>query len=569
VTLYRGEAQITRLIPLKGKKGTMEFVVHGLPEKIVSSSLVAEGENGVLIRAVRYKRRLVRHAPRKEVRVIDTKLSGLGEKLRQLRQTLQILRKQLQYLQRLEGFVTPSAKAGLMKGTFDPKKLIQMTSYLFQQREKLMLRIGGLKKRTKSLRHERRQLKYQRAQLTASAAHYEREAIVFLEKSDAKEASFRLTYRVGGCGWSPMYTVRGDAKKKFVDLEYSALIRQASGEDWKDVKLQLSTAQPSLSATAPGLAPFQVRLVSGAMGRRQQHSLLRRYKRIRRRYRDAQLRYNNVQSLHGNEIHSWSLNKSAKKSQIFELNYKQSTLSWLNKQMNKKQQPALDYHLTTPQTLPSRGEKQMLRIMRKRLKASFFYLASPVLTNFIHREAEIVNNSPYALLAGPVAVYLHHRFVGRTELPTISKGERFSLGFGADPTLRTTRKLINKTVHREGGNRMLAFVYRLKIENYRGESLPVRLFDRIPYVGSGSHASIKLTSISQPLSKDKMYLQLERNKGILRWDTSVKGNAHGKKATTIEYSYTMTFDRQYHLEGVNNQKTRMQFFKQQRRRWRR
>src|SRR5687767_2168917 len=53
VTLYRGQAQVTRAIPIDGDARSFEVIVGELPEQIVQDSLFAEGGESVEIRAVR------------------------------------------------------------------------------------------------------------------------------------------------------------------------------------------------------------------------------------------------------------------------------------------------------------------------------------------------------------------------------------------------------------------------------------------------------------------------------------------------------------------------------------
>ena len=55
VTLYRGQALVTRTVPLEGPKGASEVVVADIPEQVVADSLYAEGGEGVEVRAVRYR----------------------------------------------------------------------------------------------------------------------------------------------------------------------------------------------------------------------------------------------------------------------------------------------------------------------------------------------------------------------------------------------------------------------------------------------------------------------------------------------------------------------------------
>jgi hypothetical protein len=45
------------------------------------------------------------------------------------------------------------------------------------------------------------------------------------------------------------------------------------------------------------------------------------------------------------------------------------------------------------------------------------------------------------------------------------------------------------------------------------------------------------------LSKDEVYVRIEKPKGILRWDTTVAARAIGKTAHEINYGFTLEYDR--------------------------
>lgn len=59
--------------------------------------------------------------------------------------------------------------------------------------------------------------------------------------------------------WAPSYDVRVETKNQSVQLLYYGSVRNTTGEDWKDVKLFLSTASPSTSAAPPPLRTLRVR----------------------------------------------------------------------------------------------------------------------------------------------------------------------------------------------------------------------------------------------------------------------------------------------------------------------
>ena len=59
VTLYRGQALITRAISLSGTPGSRELIVTDLPPNIVDGSLFAEAPDKIVVRAVRLLQRAV------------------------------------------------------------------------------------------------------------------------------------------------------------------------------------------------------------------------------------------------------------------------------------------------------------------------------------------------------------------------------------------------------------------------------------------------------------------------------------------------------------------------------
>src|SRR5215467_11547064 len=179
------------------------------------------------------------------------------------------------------------------------------------------------------------------------------------------------------------------------------------------------------------------------------------------------------------------------------------------------------------------------------MESKFYHVSVPVLTSFVYREAEKSNSSDNDLLAGPITVYLDGRFVGRGEIPTVSRGQTFVVGFGADPQLRARRELADKHDGVQGGNRETRFEYRLIVENFADEVTRVRVLDRLPHAENGADIRVTLGETSDSVSDDKLYLREERPMGLLRWDIDVAANAAGEKARLIDYHYTVEYDRNF------------------------
>ena len=63
------------------------------------------------------------------------------------------------------------------------------------------------------------------------------------------DAEVKLSYQVNGPGWTPTYRALLDTATRKVRIERQALVAQATGEDWRGVKLVLSTGQPRRETT--------------------------------------------------------------------------------------------------------------------------------------------------------------------------------------------------------------------------------------------------------------------------------------------------------------------------------
>ena len=248
VTLYRGQALVTRAIPVEGDGGSMEVVVGNLPEQIVPNSLFAEGGEAVEIRAVRFRTRAVGEEPREEVRKLDGEILEVQQQIDLTAKRQALLGKRTEYLGKLEGFVAPTAHTDLAKGVLDAEALERVTTFAFAQHEKIAEEEVALARQAHDFQKQLELLQRKRAEITAGASRTEREAVLFLQKQAAGPAEVRLNYLVNSCGWSPAYTMRSAADHKQVRIEYNALIHQLTGEDWTDVTLTLSTASPALSA---------------------------------------------------------------------------------------------------------------------------------------------------------------------------------------------------------------------------------------------------------------------------------------------------------------------------------
>ena len=556
VTLYRDQAMVTRTIDIQESSGNSEVVIGDLPENIVADSLFAEGSTGIEVRAVQFRTRAVGESPRQEVRELQQQMIALQDKIQLNQKKSEIANARVRYLNQLEKTVTPADPADL---SLEATDLERMTIFLFEQRELIAPQQIELAKEQRDLNQQLELLQRHLGEITNGATKTVREEVLFVTKVDDSPQAVRLNYLVNNCGWSPTYTVRSSNDMADARLDYNGLIYQMSGEDWADVSLTLSTASPALSAAGPGLAPLRVTLVASNEGQTDfQNATKMQIGEIVSKQQAALQGNRYATNLRGFNDSSWSINEAADQWACVELVGDTNAVDNLRTELGSMtQQPSLIYQLDSTVTLTSRSSRQMVRIVSTDLPSQFYHVATPVLSSYVYREAEVTNNSTEDLLAGPISVYLEDKFVGRGEIPTVARGQTFVVGFGADPQLRTRRELVEKKDGINGGNRELNFEYRLVVENFKNEAVDIRVIDRIPTSLNNANIRITQNDFSANLSDDKLYQRVEKPEGILRWEVSVPANASVNEAYTVEYSYTVEYDRKFVVSlpsSLNQQK---------------
>ena len=137
-----------------------------------------------------------------------------------------------------------------------------------------------------------------------------------------------------------------------------------------------------------------------------------------------------------------------------------------------------------------------------------------MLTPRVYRLAKLTNKSEFVLLPGEATVYVGTDFVGRMRLPLVAAGEPFIAGFGVDPQLQVSRRLVRKSRSVQGGNQIFDYEFRLGLRNYRPGPVKLQLWDRLPKP-QGEAVAVNLVKTSVELSNDPPYQRTARTDNLL------------------------------------------------------
>lgn len=562
VIVYRGQATVIRTLDVELPDGSSEIIVGKLPDKLITDTLSAQAQEGVTISSVRYREKKADEDTRQEVKDLEAKIEQVRNDQYQTKRNLEIEEWMFAKFSRYWELPQNIGTSDQNRPILQPEGLEKLAGYLekrsmewHQNRVKDEFKQQDIEKELGKLDKKLQELK---GQVNSS----EKQAVVSATQSRKGRVKIKLSYIVEGANWFPQYNLRAQPAKGVTSVEYNALVFQASGEDWNDVAVKLSTALPAMVAAPPTVEPMKVKLGSPVSPPMSMAPKPTGAAAGELRDKDAFMDLSQqVEAYEGQRREAASkgklaesaLNKAALSNQMLELKADREAVQVIRTQTRKiarVEGVSVTYDIPGRLWVPSKTEQQLVNIASFESKSDFITVSTPILTDYAYVEGSISNDSDTILLAGPANMYREGEFAGKGQIDLVTKGEKFTAGFGVDSQIRISREIKDKKVDTMFGNRVDKFEYRLAIENYKGAAVKLRLLERIPYTEDAG-LEIKDFETNTPISTDQDYVRTLKDKGILRWDLELAPNTVSDKARIITYGYTMKYDKGLQIQPVS------------------
>ncbi|HEY8880784.1 MAG TPA: mucoidy inhibitor MuiA family protein [Roseateles sp.] len=246
VLVYPGGAQVTRLATVAA--GARELVLNCLTARFDPDSLQITAPEGVNLGPVQIETLPRERAPECARGLLDEQLRKLEGQRDQLNAESSALETSLGYLKALG--------SGEARGT--PAAGISATSETIRKTaQDALLRQAQIRRQLEDLERQIAPLQGERERLAGANPQWRS---LRLRLSTAREAELKLSYRVTQAGWAPSYRALLDTASGALSLERLAQVSQQSGEDWKNIKLRLSTAQATPRVGVGMPPPWQLDL---------------------------------------------------------------------------------------------------------------------------------------------------------------------------------------------------------------------------------------------------------------------------------------------------------------------
>lgn len=435
VTVYPMNAMVTREADVPAGKRLVEVTISPLPSAAILSSLNAEGTDGLRVLTTRFRSRQVVKDTREEARKLQDELVVLGTAREKTEADVKAIQENLKTLSKMEGFMGVTMIQAAEKGALNAESAITLAKYVKESRLETTRELVQLEQQVKTNQTKAAAVQAKLSDLGAGTSRIERDAVIVVDRGDAAGVGkVRLHYLVDQASWRPQYKLRaGKTAKDAVQIEFLAALVQNSGEDWANVKLVLSTAQPMLNASPPDLQSLRVAAVHKSSVPARSSDLAELEEQIRSLRTKAQKDFNEKKPTTGIGL----FNTAAALDQSFEL-LNSDTAIQRSCALAIREGPTVTYRVATALAVPSRMEEQVIEVARAELVPDFYYKSVPLITTHVYRLADFINKSAHVILPGDATMYIGSDFVGQMTLPLVAIGESFTTGFGVDPQMQVT-----------------------------------------------------------------------------------------------------------------------------------
>lgn len=446
VTVFLSKAQVTRELKTRVGAGKTDLVITGLTANLDPNSIQVTGKGDFILLGTSHRQNFITDLQMPKAMML------LMDSLAYFQRQMSLEQSQKEILNKEEGMLMANQKVGGTNQNLTVSELKVMVDFY---RSRLGEIVKARMKQDELITKVSGKMTRIQAQINSQNELYRRntsEIVVSISAEGATPAELELNYIVSNAGWNPVYDLRVVNTKGPVQLAYKANVFQSTGEEWKGIRLKLSTANPNLGGLKPELATQFLDFYQPIV-----------YKdEITRKAKPA------MPMAVGREDGFDELSMKAETSASL-VNTLQTSLH-------------TEFEISMPYTVPSSNKPMLVDIRNHELKAIYQYAVAPKLDRDAFLLAKATGWEEFSLLPGVANVFFEGTFVGKSLIDPHSIRDTLSLSLGRDKRLVVKREKVRDFTSRKtlGSNIREAFAFELSVRNTRQEPVTLALEDQVP-----------------------------------------------------------------------------------------
>jgi TonB-dependent SusC/RagA subfamily outer membrane receptor len=245
VTVYLNGAQITRTTTVSVPVGTTEFVLDNLSPNIQESSIQVSGLKQASVLSINYGiNYLTKKNYTKTIDSLQTEKDVLYDKIQIEDQLISGYNEELFIIQN-------NRKLSSDTETVSLEKVKAFANYYRTRITEINALVYKSEKQKKEYNASILLIQKQLQELNVDDKVQTGEISLKLNSAVTEKLDLIIKYNVTNAGWFPIYDLKAEKINAPINLQYKAHVYQTTGIDWDDVKLTLSTSDPTTNNLKP------------------------------------------------------------------------------------------------------------------------------------------------------------------------------------------------------------------------------------------------------------------------------------------------------------------------------
>lgn len=496
ITVFLARAQVTRTVKTRLEAGRTSLVIGGLASQLDPNSIQVAGKGNFLILGTSHRQNFLQDVN------MPKSLRVLKDSLEYYRRQLVVEEGQREILNKEETMLVANQRIGGGNANLTVAELKSMADFFRSRLGDIV--VSRMKQEASILKINAKMTRIQ-SQINTQSELFSRnssEIVVNVDADNATAAELEVSYVVSRAGWQPVYDLRAVNTKSPVQLNYKANVFQSTGEEWKNVKLILSTANPNLGGLKPELTAQVLDFIQAMP-----------YRNYDKRMKSAApVAMERAEDGPAAEV---ELADAASLADLVGTVESAVTTSFV---------------IGIPYTVASSSKPTLVEIGKHDLQASYQYAVAPKLDPDAFLMARATGWEDFNLLPGEASVFFEGTFVGKTYLDPRSIKDTLSVSLGRDKRIVVKREKVKDLTSRKsiGSNIRETRGYEISVRNSRSEVITIEVEDQVP-VTRNSQIEVTVTDVGGAA--------WNRDTGKLTWTWTLQPSESKKATFRFEVKY--------------------------------
>ena len=500
VTVFLNKAQVNRTVKTRIPSGKTILVVGSLSPQLDPQSIQVGGKGRFTIMGTGHRINYLNEFNKPK------RLIVLQDSLELLKHAIAFENSQKEVLNREEQMILANQKISGTNQNLSVNELKMMADFFRSRLTEIIASKMKVDDKVKFLNEK--QTKIQR-QINEQRDVYNRntsEILITVQADGETGAELDLNYVVGNAGWSPVYDLRAVDTKSPIQLAYKANVFQSTGEEWSNVHLVLSTANPNLGGLKPELAAWYLDFYQPVV----RNSKFKRPEMI-------------MSAPSMSRSTAGAAEKEAEEPEIAAeslSDYVTTVQTSLN----------VEFDISIPQTVVSSAKPTVVDVRSSSVNAQYEFAVAPKLDVDAFLLAKVTGWEDLNLLPGEANIFFEGTFVGKTFIDPNSIRDTLSVSLGRDKRIVVKREKVKGLSSRNviGANERQISAWEITVRNTKSEPVKIVVEDQIPV---SRNNQIEVTVQDNGGAKYSSY------DGKLTWELNLKPAENKKLAYKFEVKY--------------------------------